>query len=291
MIDERLMLLSEMNELESLIASTSSKNVLGKMSFEARLENVREELKKIDENSPHAQKMSLTFKGKPVQKMHGILADFAAKATSAFADAFSAIAASLSVGLSDFGPFPNRNESRLLITGTARGSFGFELEGESEHSLEILKKIEDLLSFSVKDGTDDQITEVVDEISQRATKKIHEFLSFLDANEAWCSFQTERSGFSFSGYDMLKKSASRLKNENVSEDEKKVKGRLFVLPNSRDFEIQPEGNEILRGKIDHSINTEELAKKLPRDIEGTLRVVKVGVGRARNTLLSYTERS
>ncbi len=70
----------------------------------------------------------LTFNGLPVIGSHSIFADFGMKAVSSFTDAVATVAASLSAPLAAMGPIPNRDQNQLLITNTAVGSFGFELE-------------------------------------------------------------------------------------------------------------------------------------------------------------------
>ena len=50
------------------------------------------------------------------------------KAVNGFTEAVAAVAASLNAPLNAMGPIPNREQNQLLITNTALGSFGFELE-------------------------------------------------------------------------------------------------------------------------------------------------------------------
>ena len=90
--------------------------------------DVESELSSVAAPNREPARARLTFRGRPVVGQHGIFAEFGAKATSAFADAVAKVAAGLSGPLASMGPIPNRDESRLLITGTALGSFGFELE-------------------------------------------------------------------------------------------------------------------------------------------------------------------
>jgi len=58
--------------------------------------------------------------------------EFGVKAINAFADAVAAIGASQTTSLGTRGALPNREAYQLLITGTAVGSFGFELEEGAE---------------------------------------------------------------------------------------------------------------------------------------------------------------
>ena len=57
-----------------------------------------------------------------------MFAEFGAKVINTFADAIAAIGASQTTALGTRGVIPGRDDYQLLITGTALGSFGFELE-------------------------------------------------------------------------------------------------------------------------------------------------------------------
>ena len=80
---------------------------------------------------PASRTMRLTFDGRPVTGRQGIMADFCAKALTAFEKAVASVGASQEGHLAWMGPIPNRDAYSLLITGIAYGSFGFELGGAS----------------------------------------------------------------------------------------------------------------------------------------------------------------
>ncbi|NKF31800.1 hypothetical protein HER21_35785, partial [Pseudomonas sp. BGM005] len=110
----------------------------------------------------------LTFRGKPVSGSHGIAAEFAGKAARAFSDAFNAISAGMRENLNYMGPIPEKGKNRLLITGTAVGSFGFEFEvpsaspdaasGKQPH--DALYSLQRLMEVSAE-GADEEIAELV----------------------------------------------------------------------------------------------------------------------------------
>jgi hypothetical protein len=127
MNNERLFLASEISELESLLAHVPESRVIERLSLMSRLESVRESLAAMPMQT--AQKIRLTFRGKPVFESHGISADFASKAGGLFSSAFTAILAGLKGGgLQEMRPIPDKDKNQLLLTGTALGSFGFEFE-------------------------------------------------------------------------------------------------------------------------------------------------------------------
>lgn len=100
---------------------------LSAMSIRSRIEETRSSIAMYGENPYQPARVTLTYRGAPVWGTHGVLAEFGAAATQAFSEAIATIAASLSGVLADKGPIPNRSSNQLLITGTALGSFGFEL--------------------------------------------------------------------------------------------------------------------------------------------------------------------
>jgi hypothetical protein len=127
MNNERLFLASEISELEALLAHVPDNHVIERMSLKSRLESVRVALAAMPAQT--AQKVRLTFRGKPVFGSLGILADFASNAGGLFSNAFSAVLAELKgIDLQDMGPIPDKDKNQLLLTGTALGSFGFEFE-------------------------------------------------------------------------------------------------------------------------------------------------------------------
>lgn len=125
---ERLQLFAEKTSLERMLEKLPESSVIDRMSLEARKAEVEDALVAAPAPSREPVRARLTFRGKPIIGSHGMYAEFGAKAVNAFADAVAAIGASQTTALGTRGAIPNRGESQLLITGTALGSFGFELE-------------------------------------------------------------------------------------------------------------------------------------------------------------------
>lgn len=125
---EYLQLLGEKTAVERMIAETPEEGAIDRASLSARLENVEEALAQAKPDEREPARVRLTFKGRPVIGSHGIFAEFGMKAVNGFAESVTAMAASLIAPLAAMGPIPNRGQHQLLITNTALGSFGFELE-------------------------------------------------------------------------------------------------------------------------------------------------------------------
>jgi len=295
MSTEVAVLRSEITELESILKEIPAHAVIERMTFERRLAVAREALDHLPPVS-HREKLKLVFRGKPVDGSHGIVANFGARAASAFSDAFSAVSAGLSEDLKYMGPIPKRNGGSLLITGTAIGSFGFEFElpsgslgndqEEPTPAEEAARNIQRLFRVAA-DGSDEEVAEVVDVIHPRAVRKVYAFLGFLVKNEAWCGLEFEGSYFRYKNVAQLRASADRLVEANIKQSEVMLFGQLKgVLPQSRSFEFQTDADDLIKGRVGPEIeNAEELNLRwLNTHTAARFDVIQVGKARPRYTL-------
>jgi len=296
-IKEKMSLESEIKQLQFMLRDIPLENVIDRLSLEQRLEHATNLLGNFTEQKD-PKKARLTFRGTPVIGSHGIVADFAAKASLSFTDAVAAVAAGLSDQLRYMGPIPNRNLNQLLITGTAVGSFGFEFEIPccDSNQLELLSeptmaelavdKVKALFELSAT-GSDDEITDLVDEIHPRAVRKVYDFLDQLLQNNAWCGLEFKDTYFKYQDIQQLGVSAQRLKAENIREDKEEYSGEfLGILPTSRNFEFKTIDQKVIRGKIGPEIEDADILNKdyLHKPVTTTFSVIQVGHSRPRFTL-------
>lgn len=289
---------SEIKEIERLLSTIPAEDVIDRYAFEQRMKGARLELENLGQPDRSPESLKLTFRGAPVVGSHGIAADFAGKASSAFADAFAAIMAGLNSTLRYMGPIPDKARNPLLITGTAVGSFGFEYElpldsgdlfadhGGADAAVESFKT---LLKVSVH-GSDDEISDVVEEIHPRAVRKVADFLQVLSQNSAWCGLEFRDDFFKYSGIDQLIESERRLRAENIAERTESYFGEFQgVLPHSRNFEFKvADDGSVIRGKVDQEIDDPDILNRewLHKPTMASFLVVQVGQGRPRFTLMS-----
>jgi hypothetical protein len=286
--------MSEIKDLESILASIPDDQIIDRISFETRLTNAKSVLKALP-SIVIALKAKLTFRGRPVMGSHGIAADFGTRAASAFADAYAAVVAGLNDSLRDMGPIPDKGKNQLLITGIAKGSFGFEFELPSKNDLfpetnkteDALQSIQELFRVAAE-GSDDDVTELVSVIHPRAVKKVSEFLEYLVANQAWCGIEFKDTYFKYQDFEQLQGAAERLSDKNIKETTETYFGEFQgVLPQSRTFEFKvTDQDNVIRGKLEPQIeNPDELNRNwLHRPAKVTLQVVQVGQGRPRFSL-------
>ena len=292
---EHLQLLGEKTTLMRMIAETPEEDVLDRASLSARLRAVEESMSQFDPDQRDPARVRLTFRGRPVIGSHGVLAEFGMKAVNGFAESVTAMAASLFAPLAAMGPIPNRDQHQLVITNTALGSFGFELEehrtgqlmpGEGSAVAQALVRTQSLLRGT--QGTDDELADSAAEADRRALDKVRAFLEVLADNEAVCTVQFGESIVSFGDVGQVRTSIERLSQENLREEPGELRGELQgVLPRARAFEFKLAGSsQVIRGKIAPTVgDPDALNRDLHRQVVIKVMVTRVGSGRPRYTLI------
>jgi len=288
---------SEIATLENLLKEIPEQNVIERLGFESRLNKAREAIAGVTMPVPH--RLKLTFRGEPViGETHGIYAEFAGQALDKFTNAVTAIVANLKgKSLGTKGPIHEKQQNQLLIVGSALGSFGFELElpdatesklFEEIHATgESVKKIQTIFQV-ITDGTDEELSELIDEVHPRAVTKVYEFLEFQLQHEAWCGLDFDGHVFRFQSAEQLKKSASRLAKDYIVENVVSFEGTLLgVLPYARRFELETADRNIKKGKTYLTIEEgKALSEYINKHIKMTMQEIRVGEGSPRYILES-----
>lgn len=292
--EDRQHLLAERTFLQRLLAKTPATARLTRMSDEARLRKVEAQLAALPADERTPARARLTFDGVPVIRSHGIFADFGMKAVSSFTEAVASVAASLSAPLAAMGPIPNRDQNQLLITNTAVGSFGFELEEYRAEQLALeeaspvataLERTQALLQSTL--GNDDDLADIASETDPRALDKVRTFLKVLADNSAVCALQYGGSGVRFTDVGQVSRSLARLAADNLHESEEQLRGEFVgVLPNSRSFEFRlASDGQIIRGKVSPRVqNVDAINDHLHSAVQIDVTRTQVGNGRPRYLL-------
>jgi len=292
--EDRQHLLAERTFLQRLLAKTPSTARLTRMSDEARLRKVEAKLAALPTDERTPARARLTFDGVPVIRSHGIFADFGMKAVSSFTEAVASVAASLSAPLAAMGPIPNRDQNQLLITNTAVGSFGFELEEYRAEQLALedaspvataLERTQALLQSTL--GNDDDLADIASETDPRALDKVRTFLKVLADNNAVCALQYGGRGVRFTDVGQVSRSLARLAADNLHESEEQLRGQFVgVLPNSRSFEFKlASDQQIIRGKVSPRLqNVDDINGHLHQAVQIEVTRTQVGNGRPRYLL-------
>ncbi len=287
-------LIAERKTLQRLLDEIPLEEVLERSGLEARLGEITKMLASMPIVSREPARARLTFRGRPVVGQHGILAEFGAKVTVAFTDAVAKTAAALSGPLAAMGPVPNRDESRLLITGTAIGSFGFEFEEITSEALPLedesiaaqaLEMTQNLLQSTL--GTDDELADSATASDPRAVAAVRTFVEILANSEATCALEFKDRVFRFNDLSEVLRSVERLGKENLREEPTQLIGEFQgVLPKGRTFKFKLARNgEVVRGKVGPQVaDADEINQYLHKQITIDVLETRVGSGRPRYVL-------
>ena len=294
-------LMAERAALTRMIAETPEEDVIDRASLSIRLEKVERQIKANPLPEREPARAVLTFKGRPVVGSHGIFAAFGMKAVNHFTEAVAAVAASLDGGLAAKGPIPNKGQNQLLITNTALGSFGFELEehpgatlaqGEQSMLGTALERTQNLLQGTINPD-DELLADSAAGLDQRTLDRVRTFVNTLDENEAVCALQIGDRVFRFSDLIQVQRSLARISQDNLREEEVLQTGQFVgVMPaKKREFEFQLQGNdEVIVGKIGPNItNPAELTAHLCEAVRVKLMSTRVGNGKPRYVLTEMPE--
>lgn len=291
-----IQLLGERTTLTRMIESTPAEDVLDLGSLSARLQDIEHRISEANAEAKEPARVRITFNGRPVVGSYGIFADFGTKIIGAFNEAVASVAASLSGGLAAKGPIPNREQHQLLITNTALGSFGFELEEyrtgqftiDEKTTLDLaIERTQSLLQGTIN-ADDELLADTASELDQRALDKVRNFINTLAENEAICALEYRNQVFRFTDVAQVRQSLERISKENIREDEQLLKGEFQgVLPNRRTFEFKIFGSDqIIVGKVIPSIiNAELINKHLHEQVEILTMVTTVRQGLPRYLLI------
>jgi len=292
---EYLHLLGERTALARMLAETPEEDVIDRASLSARLKRVEAALAEVASAPKEPERVRLTFRGQPVVGSYGVFVEFGMKAVHGFAESVTALAASLTGPLAASGPIPNRGQHQLLITNTAIGSFGFELEAhrtaqshESDAST-VTQALERTLSIlRGTQGSDEELADAAAEADRRVLDKVRAFLGVLADHEAVCAVVFGETQVSFTDVGQVRTSIARLSQENVRDEPQQLTGVLQgVLPSARLFEFRlSDSGQVIRGKISPRVSDPEaLQRDLHRPVTLQVTVKRVGGGRPRYLLL------
>ena len=196
---------AELAELNKLLSMTPESAVIDRMSLEYRRSQVQAELEANPPPSRWPASAHLAFNGKPVVDREGIYANFAGAAVDAFAKAVTSLAASRQAVLGERGVIPNRENYRLLVTGTSHGSFGFEIEEVLERQASYLLN-ESPVEVAIGQakgileslaGDEEAIAEAISDTDERALDDLRDFLKVMADSEAICSLSFKNEVFRF----------------------------------------------------------------------------------------------
>ena len=291
-------LLSDLAELNRLISMTPESAVIDRKTLEYRRSQVQEEIDKFPMPPRWPASAHLVFNGKPVMDREGIYANFASNAVGAFTKAVTSLAASQEAVLGERGVIPNKEDYRLLITGTSHGSFGFEIEEILEHQANLIPEespveqaighAKEIMESLLSD--EEAIAEAISDTDERALNDIRDFLKVMAESDAICSLSFKNAVFGFRDVGQVQRGLASLGNDNIHEGEAVMSGHFQgFLPKSRRAEfVADESGEVLSCRVDRSMdNANEINRILGQRINLRTRFRQVGNSRRRYTIVDF----
>jgi hypothetical protein len=205
----------------------------------------------------------LFFSGEPVQGSVGIDASFAGRVLAPFQDMVMADYADKWHGVvGSRGRRAGETQSRLLLTGLPRGSFGLELSRADSDELfqedqlaDTLAHVTRLVESSAK--SDEDFATELNETAPRVIQNLREFLDVIAKGKAGLRLE---SGDFRCTMDPLQASAAfeRVSGTITQEERIQARGKFNgILLDSWKYDFSSEDNHKLGGKIDEAITEEE----------------------------------
>jgi hypothetical protein len=242
-----------------------------RLMWQNRLAEINAQIQALAVRSNYAT-VAVIFDGNPVVGSGDIRLDFTTDALDSYQKLISLVlAAKLSQGeLSQRGPLPGADQSRLFIRDLVRGSMGFILE-------EIIPDQQEMLPTALKNavesatqlladlsgGTDEDFEVTLEKTQPRIIGAVQKLSKVLYDGGASTRIIGDECRISLSTDDVGRLSR-RLSEVEVTEEVGPVSGILLgVLPTAREFELQLPGddNETIKGAI-----SEDLASKYIADV-------------------------
>lgn len=248
---------SEITAVKELLSSAQeSGDIVGEMQLEHRLKELSLKINslKSDTIDDNSASVALFFGGQPVLGSKGIAAEFAGLALEQFQNLIAKVFASNEVGaLGERGKVPFKANSELMVTGLARGSFGFVLDEMSDQTqLESsqLSQVIDKASFLLRDtaAQDEAVFEaLLEELEPRTLIALKEFFSNLDSNKATIRVVEQDLDFVLDG-PAIHRAKIRTEATSIEEQTSDIEGILVgFLPEHRKFELQDKAGQLYYG--------------------------------------------
>ncbi|MCE8032181.1 hypothetical protein EKK97_09535 [Billgrantia tianxiuensis] len=248
---------SEINTLNELLSSArQSGDFVGEMQLEHRISELSSKLELLKEGSvsDNSASVALFFGGQPVLGSKGIAAEFAGTALEQFQDLIAKVFANNEVGdLGERGKVPLKASSELMVTGLARGSFGFVLDEMSEQiqmESSQLSHVIDKAALLLRDSAaqDDAVFEsILEELEPRTLIALRDFFSNLDSSKATIRVVEKELDFTLDGPSIHR---AKVRTEATSIEEKtiEIEGTLVgFLPEHRKFELADNAGKLFYG--------------------------------------------
>lgn len=266
---------SEITTLNELLSSArQSGDIVGEMQLEHRIGELTNKLETLKEKTltDNSASVALFFGGQPVLGSKGIAAEFAGVALEQFQNLIAKVFANNEVGdLGGRGRVPFKANSELMVTGLARGSFGFvldemseQLQSESSQLSHVIDKAALLLRDSA--AQDDAVFEsLLEDLEPRTLIALRDIFSNLDSSKATIRIVEKELDFTLDG-PSIHRAKVRTEATSIDEAVTEIEGVLVgFLPEHRKFELADN-----TGKLFYGSATKEAVEQFAKATESVL---------------------
>lgn len=274
--------ITTLNEL--LVSARQSDDIVGEMQLEHRVAELSRKLNLIKEEalSDNSASVALFFGGQPVLGSKGIAAEFAGTVLEQFQDLIAKVFANNEVGdLGERGLVPFKANSELMVTGLARGSFGFVLDEMSDQvQLESsqLSHVIDRAAVLLRDSAaqDDAVFEsILEEMEPRTLIALRDFFKNLDSRKATLRVVEKELDFTLDG-PSIHRAKIRTEATSIEESTTEIEGILIgFLPEHRKFELADTVGKLYYGPA--SKEAVEQFTKATDNVIGNKCLIKVSI--------------
>ncbi|MBX3498556.1 MAG: hypothetical protein KF889_03865 [Alphaproteobacteria bacterium] len=267
---EKQALSAELAAVDQILDSRSVEDdPIGVLAYKELKATLEERLRELEAFPDTLANVALFFSGSPVFGTHSIDAAFASDALGKYQDIVSRQFASRSEEglLGDRGRVPLKELSALQIHGVVHGSFGFLLEERGSDQLTFvptaLRETLDEVTRAIEAfgmGTDEQYVQTIESMNRRVFAAVKDFYEVLHNAGATLRIVEGDKDDTF-GPESISRGYDRSQRTNIEEREEKLSGILLgILPNTMQFEFQPDGRDVISGKTGPSISQSYLER-------------------------------
>lgn len=273
---------ADLRAVESLLAQRSLEtDPVGWLQFSKRKEALQRELSELRSHASTGASVALFFGGLPVFGSRGITAEFGAKAVEQFQDVVTKRFAENQGPIGARGPTKQADQTRLLITDVARGSFGFVLEESTQDHLvdsPLKHVVDDVVDLIYQTSAPDQeaFDAFLESVDPRVLTSLRAFFETLDNEGATMRIVEDDKEISLPR-ESIARARTRTDKMELSESEQRFGGKLYLLPESKKFELHLQDGGSIKGTVaaDFLRGLMGDSTEVPSGILGTQRNVSV----------------
>ncbi|MCD9554671.1 hypothetical protein GLP31_19585 [Photobacterium carnosum] len=263
---------------------------IAKKTYINKLNQLNNELQSLEQEYITNACVGLFFDGDAVVGSKGILASFAGHSLESFQELVNKVFAYNENGsLGARGIIANQTSSNLMITGVAKGSFGFilnELSDQMELTETSLKITVDSVIELINDSTlddDSKFSLAIEKIDQRILQSLKNFFITLDKGNTTLRIVGDKKEYKL-GHNAISLARKRTEATVINEEEKTKDLKLIgLLPESCRFEaiddtdlisgtVSKEAVQALQGK---KLNSQIKVKMITKVVKSISRQEKV----------------